>query len=333
MTVEIRRPVVRLTAVGMSAAIVVARTVFIIFDAITTLAANVISIVITWKTLEFAEMTKIFATSLALADLCVGVLVSFSVVPSAVGRWLYGDVMCRIIGVMGTSFAMISVLSLLCVSADRYTAVTRPLRYYGLVTRRRAAVALAVAWLSTIGANTYLAVKSNFIIYDEVLCICLPEWGNQEILPYLVTVCAIWIAVPSVVTVSIYVQLFRISRRHARQIAAQAAPAIQGPRSADMRAIRTMFVVTGAFNLAYMPFLFCNIYLNISNDDLPGALKFTSMWLALSNSWWNFFIYLATSKNFRKTAFKLLCLKCPCVLTARNPNGAALGHANAIVHT
>ncbi|XP_038071180.1 beta-1 adrenergic receptor-like [Patiria miniata] len=305
--------------------LIAARTAFILSDAITIFVANIISIAVTWKTREIAEMTKIFATSLAVADLSVGILISFSLIPSAVDRWLYGDVMCRIIGVMGPSFAMISTLSLLCVSADRYLAVTRPLRYYGLMTRRRAGVALAAVWLSTIGANTYVALNSNLIIYDRVLCVCLPEWGNQEILAYLVTICSIWIAVPSILTIFFYAQLFRISRRHARQIAAQGAPA-NGPRSADMRAIRTMFIVTGAFNLAYMPFLFCNIYLNISTHGLPDAVKFCSMWLLLSNSWWNFFIYLATSKNFRRTAFKLLCRKCPGALAATNTVESADSH-------
>ena len=265
---------------------------------------------VTWKTSQIAEMTKIFATSLALADLSVGVLVTFSMVPSAMdSTWLYGDILCRIIGVMGPSLVMISVLSLLCVSVDRYIAITRPLRYYDFVTRQRAIIIIVVCWVSTIGANSYNAFNSNFIIYDRVLCICIPEWGNRDILMFLIVICTIYIAIPSGITISIYAQLFRISRRHARQIAAiPGAPGgLNGPRATDMRAIRTMFIVTGAFNIAFMPFLFCNIYLNVSTSDLPNAVKFVSMWLALSNSWWNFFIYLATSRFFRSTALKLLC--------------------------
>lgn len=76
------------------------------------------------------EVINYYLLSLAVADLLCGLfVVPLSVYPAITGRWMFGDLMCRLVGYVEVTLWSVSVYTFMWISVDRYLAVRKPLRY------------------------------------------------------------------------------------------------------------------------------------------------------------------------------------------------------------
>lgn len=76
------------------------------------------------------EVINYYLLSLAVADLLCGLfVVPLSVYPAITGRWMFGDLMCRLAGYVEVTLWSVSVYTFMWISVDRYLAVRKPLRY------------------------------------------------------------------------------------------------------------------------------------------------------------------------------------------------------------
>lgn len=84
------------------------------------------------------EVINCYLLSLAVADLLCGLFViPFSVYPAVVKSWVYGDVVCRVVGYLEVTLLAVTVYTFMWISVDRYLAVRKPLRYETLQTKTR----------------------------------------------------------------------------------------------------------------------------------------------------------------------------------------------------
>lgn len=70
------------------------------------------------------EVINYYLLSLASADLLCGLLVvPLSVYPALMRRWVYGDIVCRLVGYLEVTLWAISVYTFMWISVDRYLAI------------------------------------------------------------------------------------------------------------------------------------------------------------------------------------------------------------------
>ena len=75
------------------------------------------------------DVINCYLLSLAVVDLLCGLLVvPLSVYPALVQRWVYGDLVCRLVGYLEVTLWAVTVYTFMWISVDRYLAIRKPLR-------------------------------------------------------------------------------------------------------------------------------------------------------------------------------------------------------------
>ena len=97
----------------------------------TTIFGNILVVLSVCLYKRMRTFTNILLTSLATADLCVGVIVMPLALIDLLYRhnWPFGRMLCRIWATVDVLLCTASILNLCIISLDRYMAITSPLRY------------------------------------------------------------------------------------------------------------------------------------------------------------------------------------------------------------
>ncbi|CAG5982019.1 unnamed protein product [Menidia menidia] len=95
--------------------------------------------------------TDILLLSLSASDLLLLSTLPFHTVAIAMQRWPFGDVMCRLLGFLGSTSSSASVFTLAVLAVSRYLTVVRPARAYHLLTARRVSIAALLLWIPACG--------------------------------------------------------------------------------------------------------------------------------------------------------------------------------------
>jgi hypothetical protein len=115
------------------------------------LLANIFVCFATLRFDSIRPLTNYFIVNLCIADILIAVIS----MPVYVLAQIYGDsAMTILLGVKFLSFwrstdifcGTASILSLSCISVDRYLAITRPLKYVRCMTWRRALIMILAVW-------------------------------------------------------------------------------------------------------------------------------------------------------------------------------------------
>ena len=106
-----------------------------------------------------------------------------------------------------------------------------------------------------------------------------------------------------------------IARRHAlylRQFRVpDGQPKRSPPRSVRGKAVGVISLTTLAFALSWAVYYVVLLHREFSNVHLPEWVEFIAVWLGLTNSWWNVFIYSIMNRNFRNHLKSVLLRFCP----------------------
>ena len=274
-------------------------------------------------------VTKLFLVSLTISDLLVGMLVGIPVVGStALHGWPYGDTYCYIMA-MCNALYFNAGLSVLAINIERYIAVVWPLRYPTIVTVRRAIIAEVVLLASLLlWALLYLLVPGRSVFYYPNFSACFIDADEGD--DFLGQIgMTLFIAVPMLVTVIVYVRLFFLVKRNASRVDAITIGDINRPsdteigteqnqqspssrrcanstrNNADTKAAITFFMMAVVASVSWMPYYTTIAWENFQAEPVPEAVAFISEILLLLNSLWNVVIYYTRNDPFRKTFNKL----------------------------
>ncbi|XP_034048025.1 probable G-protein coupled receptor 21 [Thalassophryne amazonica] len=177
--------------------------------------------------------TSAFIQTMAYADLLVGfscLIPSLSLLHHL--QSLNPKLTCQVFGYMVSVLKSVSMVSLACVSVDRYIAITRPLTYTTLVTPCRVRCCIVVIWL-----YSALMFLPSFLgwgkpgYHGDVVEWCAIEWKTR---PTFTAFIVALLYAPAALTVCFtYANIFKICRQHTREISERHAryrpQQLQGP--------------------------------------------------------------------------------------------------------
>ncbi|KAM9840800.1 trace amine-associated receptor 1-like [Aulostomus maculatus] len=247
--------------------------------------------------------TNYLILSLAVTDLLVGV-VAFPVgMKFTISSCLYKyDVFCNVREIFDVTLSTASVLNLCCISIDRYFVVCQPLRYRTTITRNVVVIMILVIW------SVSVLVAIGFIIaeLDREQC---GEKCNIDVLLANTVGPVFSFYLPLIIMVCIYVKIFLVAQKQARSIQNTTRKSGATVSKSERKATKTLAIVMGVFLICWTPFFLCFYFQLLNPVTVPLPLFEALIWLALSNSMLNPFIYAFFYSWFRSAFRMIICGK------------------------
>ena len=142
------------------------------------LLGNSLVITAVIKTRKLRTVTNIYIVSLACSDLLLGICVlPYSASYEVLDFWPFGDTWCSIWLAIDVLLCTASILNLCAISLDRFLAVTSPIKYPSLMSKRRGKILVSCVWILSLlisippllGWNDkYINMTSSETTYDAV---------------------------------------------------------------------------------------------------------------------------------------------------------------------
>lgn len=280
------------------------------------------------------KISNFFLISLAVSDILVVIFSApFRVYFAFNVNWDLGEHTCKFWIFIDLLCNTASIINLSLISADRYLALSRTLRYATIVTFSRCCKAILAVWLYAFT----IAVLSFFTWSSDGNFVSYPQCVKQDKLFYAFSLIS-GILVPMVILFVLYCLVFKIAVKQQRKIIQNhskpliATVETKGSRSdaktrrftiRELKATKTLIIVVGAFLICWLPIVVIMVMQQYANSYVRTLPKKTQEILGLLflytlpylNSCLNPYIYTFHNAEFRavftETFSKLLpAFKC-----------------------
>ncbi|XP_072020203.1 G-protein coupled receptor 52-like [Amphiura filiformis] len=309
------------------------RTSFASVTAILSVVSNFICLVVLPHVTSIPENNRYFLLSLTIADFGTGIATLTYIAPAANAERMYSDDLCVWVCFFLHLFPLLSIISLIYLTVDKYVAITKPLRYPQLITKRRVIGLIIFTWFICAISYACLLIPGPPAFYSVSAATCVPGlFRNSDVFLYRTFFSGVCIVLLPLITITlIYIHLYRITRRQIREIQERYGPSQEhcnkkSALHAEGRVIRIFAAITITYAIVWIPYFAVVTYRNFTLNTIPW-LDFIGAWFVFSGSWCDAVILAGMSPAFRKTAKRLLLDKCGFVRsirTAPNTNSEVL---------
>ncbi|XP_057258445.1 G-protein coupled receptor 3 isoform X1 [Pezoporus wallicus] len=256
---------------------------------------NAIVVVVIFYSPAFRAPMFLLIGSLATADLLagLGLILHFAFVyfiPSEVISLLT-------MGLLVTSF-IASVSSLLAITIDRYLSLYNALTYYSERTVTRTYLMLILTWGASICYGLLPIMGWNCLKEPSACSIVKPLTKNHLI------ILSVSFFMVFAVMLQLYMQICRLIRHHAHQIAVQRHFLATSHYVTTRKGIATLAIILGTFASCWLPFA---IYCLLGDHSYPALYTYATLLPATYNSMINPIIYAFRNQEIQRVLWAVCC--------------------------
>ncbi|NXG03439.1 GPR34 protein, partial [Sakesphorus luctuosus] len=257
---------------------------------------------------------QVYLLNVAVADLllifCLPLRILYHVNKNT---WLFGRILCKIVGTLFYMNMYISIVLLGLISLDRYIKITKSVKRPKMLTTTRSIQICGIVWAVALTGFTVVVAPSFFKSDDKNSTLCFHYRSKQNamteaILNYI-TVLIFWIVFFLLILsyVKIAKNLLKISRRRSNF-----------PNAGKYtKTARNSFIVLIIFTVCFVPYHMFRFAYITSQLQTPSCYwkeiihKCNEVMLIFSsfNSCLDPVMYFLMSRSVRKTVFQLICRK------------------------
>ncbi|XP_075222398.1 trace amine-associated receptor 8c isoform X2 [Lycorma delicatula] len=303
-----------------------AQAAFILTLSIGILAANLLLIIVI-NTRRYSKyihsQPRYLLTSLASNDLAIGLLVTpFGVLPAVYQCWPYSDIVCQIQALLRGALTQQSAVILVCMAVDRYTCMLHPVKYHKHSTKKGCMALLSLTLIASLTVFSALVLpRGGYYFNLSGLAACDPFYRR----PSLRILAACFFYFPTTMMLmycygsAFHVNKLRLKRTVCSVVGVPEDLAgttieklVAHERRLSRSASRTMAAMSLGFIVMVTPWTIQEVVVACTGSKMPPALDFMITWLALSNSFWNPFLYWLLNNHFRRISRELFVSKIFC---------------------
>ena len=282
--------------------------------AVCSIPLNLLCFVVLKRAKHIEDVTKVFLYSLTTTDL---IYCLFRVVPaisiSATGRVLLGDYFCTIQSFFSHTAVYVLFPTLLAVNVERYICITYPLKYWLIVTKRRAIFVMVFIWsygvVITVLSGFHMNWKANLYLYVSMCYLFNHEEGSYMIQRVMVILEVVIIGV----IIILFIKMYITAKRFTRQSSALQTRGTRHNVKKNSKAATTFFLMTSTFLLANVPWIIL-LTLEKYHVKIPLFVYFLSEILYGLAGIGDMVVYYFRNRSFQQTTKEVLrgYLRCLC---------------------
>ena len=297
-------------------------TIYSIFAAFTAIicvlsvSLNGLVCLVVFRNKQLLNVPNIFITSVAISDLFSSVTIFPPVVvANAYGRWIYGDIGCKIIGFIASWSGLTSLMNLSVAAYERYVALVSLYKKDRTFFRRKAVGFSVAMWLYALFWSVMPLCGWSGFELEGIGTSCSVRWKSRVKLDLSYNIClmlACYVLPVTVMIVSYYKTCREINKSagRAKKTWGKTSPFTKKTFEMERKMVMLFGAMTVAFLGAWTPYAIVSSISMIAGPDVISDVTASfPAYFAKSSVCYNPILYFFLYKRLRRRIWFVLRIR------------------------